>query len=44
MERQYREALDIAPEVYAVGKVDLISVLIIQGQWIGSKIELIIIP
>jgi len=44
MERQYREALDIAPAEYAVGKVDLISVLIIQGQWIGSKIELIIIP
>jgi len=41
MEGQYREALNIAKTEYEVGKVDLLSVLVIQGQWIGSKIELI---
>lgn len=40
-ENQYREALNIALTEYEVGKVDLLSVLIIQGQWIGSKIQLI---
>jgi outer membrane protein TolC len=41
MEFQYREALYLSRAEYEIGKVDLLSVLVIQGQWIGSKIELI---
>lgn len=41
IEGDYRKSMELVMDEYEVGKVDLLSVLVIQGQWVGSNISLI---
>lgn len=41
IEKNYHNSLELVMDEYEIGKIDLLSVLIVQGQWIGSKISLI---